>query len=184
MNRRKKYPILGLLALIVAIWVASSFAGEIEVNITSVMLINSPDQGTIHFLAKPELGLPDTTLMIDRAILNATIFPQTQDTVTFISIRLQPITIDWDPANVSWDNPWTEPGGDYDEINYGEFLVTGVGNQPIEMDLTSLLTRWADGALPYYGFLIKISISSWSNFAMVRNGDEPYATLSIDYTVY
>jgi hypothetical protein len=97
---------------------------------------------------------------------------------------LHPITTDWNPANVGWSAPWTNPGGDYDDINYGEFLVTGVGNQPVEMDITSLLMRWTDGRLPYYGFLIKISRSSLDQFTMVRNGNDPYATIDIRYTVY
>jgi hypothetical protein len=184
MNNIKKYPVLGLIPLLVALWAISGFGEEVEVNINSVMIISSPNQNTIHILAKPDLGLPDTTFMIDRAILSATILPQTQDTTTFLSIRLHPITTDWDPVNVAWSNPWTEPGGDYDEINYGEFLVTDVGNQPVEMDITSLVMRWSDGSLPYYGFLIKISKSSWDRFTFVRNGNNPYATFSIHYSVY
>lgn len=85
---------------------------------------------------------------------------------------------------MSWNNPWIEPGGDYDQIHYGEFLVTDVGNQPLEMDITSLVMRWTDGRLPYYGFLVKISKSSWDRFTFVRNGNDPYATLSIQYSVY
>lgn len=184
MNRRKKYTISGLLPLIIALWAALGLADEIEVNINSVEIISSPNQDTLHILAKPDLVLPDTTLMIDKAILSATVSPQTQDTTTFISIRLHPITTDWNPANVSWNNPWTEAGGDYDEINYGELLVTEVGSQPIEMDLTSLLTRWANGTVPYYGFLVKISKSSLHKFNIVRNGNDPFATLNIQYSVY
>ena len=184
MDKIKKYPMMGLIPFLVVFWFASSLGEEVEININSVMIINSPNQNAIHILAKPDLGLPDTTLMVDRAILSATISPQTQDTTTFISIRLYPITTDWNPANVNWNNPWTEPGGDCDQIHYGEFLVTDVGNQPIEMDITSLLMRWTDGRLPYYGFLIKISRSSSDRFTIVRNGNDPHATIDIRYTVY
>jgi hypothetical protein len=184
MNRVKIYPILGLLPLIIALWAPTSLGDNVEATINSVVVINSPNQDAVHILAKPDLGLPDTTLMIDRAILSAAISPQTQDTVTFISVRLHPITTDWDLANVGWTNPWTEPGGDYDEIHYGEFLTTDVGNQPIKMDITSLLMRWIDGRLPYYGFLVKISRSSIDRFTLVRNGNDPYATINIHYSVY
>ena len=184
MNRIKKYPISGLLPLIFALWAPTGFGENVEVAINSVVIINSPNQNAVHMLAIPDLGLPDTTLMIDRAILSAEILPQTQDTTTFISIRLHPITTNWDSANVGWNNPWTEPGGDYDQIHYGEFLVTDVGNQQVELDITSLLIRWTDGRLPYYGFLVKISRSSIDQFTLVRNGNNPYATLNIHYSVY
>jgi hypothetical protein len=184
MNRLKKYLLSGLVPLIVVFWTGFCFGEETVVNINSAIAISSPDQDALHILVKPALGLPDTTLRIERAILSATISPQTQDTTTFISIRMHPITTDWDPGNVNWNTPWTEPGGDIDEIHYGEFLTTEVGNQPVEMDITSLLMRWTNGRLPYYGLLVKISRSSIDRFTLVRNGNDPYATINIHYSVY
>jgi hypothetical protein len=184
MNSLIKNPVWGVIPLIIIFWSALALGEESEVNINSAVIIKSANQDTLHILAKPDLGLPDTSIIIDKAILSATVLPQTQDTTTFISVRLHPITTDWNPANVSWDNPWIEPGGDYDQIHYGEFLLTDVGNQPVEMDITSLLSRWVEGGLPYYGFLVKISRSSRHKFVFTRNGNMPYATIDIRYSVY
>jgi hypothetical protein len=179
-----KYQGLGLIPVIILCWAISGFAENINVEIDAVNVIRSANQDTIHILAKPDLNLQDTTMHINRAILSATISPETQDTLTYLSIRLHPITTDWDLATATWNNPWTEPGGDYDKTHFGERLITKVEDQLVKIDITDLYMRWFDGRLPYYGFLIKISRSSWDQFTIVRNGNDPYATLNIHYSVY
>ena len=175
---------IGITAIMLWIVMLSgtAFADENKIAINSAMLIHSPDNSDFRVLMRPQIKFPDTTMVIDRAFLNLIASPQTDD-ATYISIRLHPITTDWDGNNVSWDSPWTEAGGDIDEMFYGEHLIILPEDQDIQIDITDLCMRWADGRLPYYGFLLRVSGSSLSHFTVVRQTDSgPWAAVSIQYT--
>ncbi len=170
----------------IALWIIMptgvALADENIVEINSAIVIRSPDYGDFRVLMRPEIEFPDTTMVVDRAFLNLTASPQTDDT-TFISIRLHPIITDWDANNVTWDLPWTEPGGDFDDVFYAEKMITLPDNQEISIDFTDLCMRWADGRLPYYGFLLRVSANSLSRFTVHReNNRGPWATVSMKYT--
>lgn len=182
MKAISRYIVASAIALWIIMQAGVAFADENIVEINSAMVIHSPDNGDFRILMRPEIQFPDTTMGVDRAFLNLTASPQTDDT-TFISIRLHAITTDWDPGNVSWDSPWVGEGGDYDSVFYAEKMITLPENQEIRIDFTDLCMRWVDGRLPYYGFLLRISASSLSSFTVHRENDSgPWATVSIQYT--
>lgn len=182
MKAINKYMTAGTIALLIIMLAGTATADENVVNINSAIVIRSPNYGEFHVLMRPQIKFPDTTMVVDRAFLNLIASPQTDDR-TYISIRLHPITTDWDGNNVSWDSPWTEAGGDIDEMFYGEHLIILPENQEIQIDITDLCMRWADGRLPYYGFLLKVSANSLSRFTVLRQNDSgPWATVSIQYT--
>ena len=182
MKAISRYIVASAIALWIIIQAGVAFADENIVEINSAIVIRSPDNSDFHVLMKPQIEFPDTTMVVGRAFLNLTASPLTDDT-TFISIRLHPITTDWDPGNVSWDSPWTDPGGDFDSVLYAEKMITLPNNQEIRIDFTDLCMRWADGRLPYYGFMLRVSASSLSRFAVHRENDSgPWATVSIQYT--
>ncbi len=173
--------IIASLTALMFVLAVSAMAAENIIEVNQVSVIHSEDMSEIHVLAKPELGFPDTTMHIDRAFLNILAAPQTDDT-TFISIRVHPITTDWDVNNVGWDTPWQNPGGDIVETRYAEYMITLPELQDISIDITDLCSRWADGRIPYYGFLVTISESSLAQFTMERYGDSgPIATVSLKY---
>ncbi|RKX20084.1 MAG: hypothetical protein DRP26_02310 [Candidatus Zixiibacteriota bacterium] len=169
-----------LAPLFLFVFMGFAAGDENIVGIENATVIQDPGNGDYHILMRPELEFPDTTIDISRAFFDFEISPQTEDT-TFISIRLYPITVDWDAENVSWDFPWSEPGGNFDEVFYGEFLIVSPSEQHIRLDITDLCMRWADGRLPYYGFLLGASRSSWHGFNLIRDGTDPIATLTISY---
>lgn len=177
---KAKNIIISLTALMFVLAV-SAMAAEMIVEVNHVSVIHSEDMSEIHVLAKPDLDFPDTTMHIDRAFLNIQASPQTDDT-TFISIRVHPITTDWGWGNVDWETPWEDPGGDFDDRRYAEYMITLPELQDISIDITDLCSRWADGRIPYYGFLVTISESSLAQFTIERHGDSgPVATISLKY---
>jgi hypothetical protein len=182
MRSIKRYMVAGALSLSVLLLAGIVLADENNVAINTATIIHSQDNGDFRILMRPEIQFPDTTIVVDRAILNLRVSPQTDDT-TFISIRLHAITMDWDAGNVNWDSPWVGEGGDYDSVFYAEKMITLPENQEISIDVTDLCMRWADGRLPYYGFLLRVSRSSLAGFTVARqNNDAPWATFTIKYT--
>lgn len=174
-----------LTALVVAcllLLAGQALAEENVIDVPNATMI-APDSGNARYLMKPEIGLPDTTIVIDRATLDLWISPQAEDT-TYISIRIHPITTEWDSETVSWNSPWITPGGDFNEINYAEYAVFVPAEQNIQVDLTDLCMRWADGRLPYYGFLIDISESSLAGVTFMNGekGNGPFAKLILIYS--
>jgi hypothetical protein len=180
--RIKKNALIALAFACMFILARQVFAEESVFEITTATTI-TPDSGNARLLMKPGISLPDTTMVIDRAILDLWVSPQTEDT-TYISIRVYPITTNWSSETASWTTPWTNPGGDFDEVNYAEYAISLPGEQNIQVDLTDLCMRWADGRLPYYGFLIDISESSLAGVTFLNGegGNGPIARLTISYS--
>jgi len=173
--------VMALLGL--AILMSAAVADEIAYDIQTPTVIASDDQGS-RYLARPEVSFPDTAMVIDKAILELWVEPQTEDTVTYVSVRVYPITTDWNVDAVSWISPWTNPGGDFDDVFYAEYAIGSIGAQEIQIDMTDLCMRWADARLPYYGFLVGVSESSLApvQFLNGPDGNWPFATLRISYT--
>jgi hypothetical protein len=182
MKAIKKYMTAGAITLWIIMLAGIAVADENIVEINSTTVIQPPDNSDFRILMRPEIQFPDTMMVVDRAFLNLLISPQTEDT-TFFSIRLHAITAEWDANDVSWDSPWVGEGGDYDSVFYAEKMITLPEDQEISIDITDLCMRWADGRLPYYGFLLKVSPSSLVGFTVARQNDtDPWARFSIKYT--
>lgn len=182
MRSIRKYAVTGVLGLAFLFFTGAALADEANVTVNRATVINSQDNSDFRVLMRPEIQFPDTTMVVDRAFLNLRVSPQIEDT-TFISIRLHAITMDWDAGNVGWDSPWVGEGGDYDSVFYAEKMITLPEEQEIKIDVTDLCMRWADGRLPYYGFLLKVSQSSLAGFTVARENDgDPWAMFTIKYT--
>jgi len=179
---KSRFLITAILGMV--FWAGVTFAEETIVGVPDAIAISNPGGATVHYLLRPEIDFSDTTIIIDWATLELTVSPQTEDTITFISIRVYPIAVDWNPDNVAWDSPWINPGGDFDNVSYAEYAVSAPGTQTIAVDLTDLCMRWADARLPYYGFLISVSEASLAPVEFLNgiNDSGPFATLRISYT--
>jgi hypothetical protein len=177
-----KYTVAGALGPLFLFLTGLALADETNVAVNSATVIQPQDNSDFRILMMPEIQFPDTAIVVDRAFLNLRVSPETDDT-TFISIRLHAITRNWDAENVDWDSPWTGGGGDYDSVFYAEKMITLPEEQEISIDVTDLCMRWADGRLPYYGFLLRVSRSSLAGFTVARqNNDAPWAMFTIKYT--
>jgi hypothetical protein len=161
-----------------------SFAEEISVDIGNAVVITNPNSSVSHFLAMPLLDLPDSSMVVDRAVLDLWVEPETEDTITFAAVTVYPLISNWSVNDVSWSSPWTNPGGDIDNTFYAEYAINTPGLQSIEIDLTDLVMRWVDGRMAYYGFMIMVSDGALAtlNFTNGPDGNGPFATLRITYT--
>ena len=184
MKTRKVIRPAGLFLLALAMIGGSAIAEEVEFGIPSPTVISSSEGGAVRYLAAPPVGFPDTTMVIGQAILTLMASVQSEDSVTYASIKAYPISTPWSVDNVTWDTPWNSPGGDIDDVNYAAYAMGRPGTQVIEIDLTDLCMRWADGRLPYYGFLIEIGEATMApvEFLNGSDGNGPFATLRIQYT--
>jgi hypothetical protein len=112
-----------LTALGLATIVGAALAEEAIFEIDSAVAISSPDGATTRFLVWPQVEFPDSNQIVDWARLEFWVEPTTEDTTTFISILVYPITTEWNPGNAAWDSPWSNPGGDFDEDIYAEYWL-------------------------------------------------------------
>jgi hypothetical protein len=152
-------------------------------EIPAPVIIEPPDSGNAHLLIKPEISFPDTAMIINQAVLDLWVSPQTEDT-TYVSIRIYPLTTDWYSESVSWISPWVNPGGDYNDSTYAEYALILPGNQEAKIDLTDLCILWVNGRMPYYGFVMNISETSEAGLTFLngRNGNGPFAKVNILYS--
>jgi len=64
------------------------------------------------------------------------------------------ITTDWAEETVTWNSPWTTPGGDFDSsIAYATFIPQR-SYCYISIDLTALAQLWVTGQYPNYGVFL------------------------------
>ncbi len=180
----KRFKILGsLFILIVSLLVLSGnvIAGEVMYEISRGKVIHDPDSQNNRFIFRPEIDIFGESTYIVKATLSTEITPLTNDT-TFLEIRIYPITTDWYGNNVSWTNPWNEPGGDFDELHYAHALVSLPQEQEVRFDLTNLLQGFCSGNLEYYGFIVTVSASSWDAFTLSNlHSNRPLATINVVY---
>lgn len=180
----KRFQLLSLfLMLFVALFVLSSnvFADEAVFEISRGEVLHDPDSQNMRFLFRPNINIFGESTQILKAVLSTDILPLTNDT-TFLEIRIYPLTTNWNENNVTWINPWSVPGGDFDELQYAHALVTLPDEQEVTFNLTDLFQRFCDGRLEYYGLLVSVSTNSWDTFTLSNlNSDDPLATINVVY---
>jgi hypothetical protein len=65
-----------------------------------------------------------------------------------------PVTTNWNNAGISWSNPWTAEGGDYNDSLYEIGLIKTKGDGKIRFDITRLVKRWVHESVPNYGIIV------------------------------
>ena len=89
-----------------------------------------------------------------------------------IPVEVLRLAKDWTELSVTWNSPWTTPGGDFDATVFGSTTMTQVlslGEPTFTMtiDITALVKGWVDGTYPNYGLILRDpdymarSISCW-----------------------
>jgi len=179
-----RYFSLGLAILTIACFFipTQAHSGERIIEISTPTIIFSADSSRVHYLLNPPLDLPDTNI-IDFVWLSLWVQPLTEDTITYSSIRVFPISSSWGEENASWNFPWNSPGGDIDELFEADYAVSIPGEQLVEIDLTEMYRSWADGHLPYFGFLLNVSETSLAGVQFLSNPDNGnFAKLTIKFS--
>lgn len=100
------------------------------------------------------------------------------DQVTY----LYRINSPWDENTVTWNFPWTTPGGDFDNSRAYASFLPNQSNCMLTLDLTDLVQEWVAGT-PNYGFLLySIGPNHILRYASKENGVvDQHPRLAVNY---
>lgn len=96
-----------------------------------------------------------------------------------LGLAVFPLTTSWSP-NVSWNNGWDTPGGDYDE-SVGLFALTSANKGgAIEFQLVEIVQAWVDGRMENNGLILLSAAEERQTLTL--QGTTGDAKLTIYYT--
>jgi hypothetical protein len=107
---------------------------------------NSERRGLVRFDLS---GIP-----ADATINSANLYLYETRQIPGQTTYLYRVTHTWSEGSVTWNNPWTIHGGNFDKsIAFDSFLPNQT-NCMVTLDLTDLVQRWVNGTYPNYGVLL------------------------------
>ncbi|MCK5456134.1 MAG: DNRLRE domain-containing protein [Melioribacteraceae bacterium] len=86
-------------------------------------------------------------------------------------INIYMLTEDWNEDEVSWNNPWSKPGGVFDEDHV--VSVTPASPGLLEINITKFANQWATGK-ENFGLILKLDDTSVESFNRAWSKDNPY----------
>lgn len=96
-----------------------------------------------------------SSIPANAVITNATLYIYTSDSNAGVTISLYRVTTPWSETMATWNTPWTNPGGDFDNlVSYGTFIPS-TNNCMVTLNLTSLVAQWINGTYPNDGILLR-----------------------------
>jgi hypothetical protein len=172
-----------LVFCMITICLSYALADETIIPLSDPVQITAPGGSTSRLLYKPVIVFPDSTININQAILEVTVNLPEQES-TFVVVRVSPITVEWSRDNVSWNSPWAVPGGSFEDAPYAEYALLATGQKTLHIDLTDLWMRWADGRLPYLGFMVGFPEYSQGTVSLTHVEGDPGLPpkITVDYT--
>jgi len=126
------------------------------VNISNAGFMTNPENSS-DIRAVIDFDLPNTLdstcyVMVAELRLAATVAQQIDYP---LSIRINPVTTDWSSGNVGWTNPWTNPGGDFNDSLTAFGHIRQSGDSDVRIDITRLIQSFKTGNTPNLGLLIR-----------------------------
>jgi hypothetical protein len=156
-------------------------ADPVQVPIVETGVI-SDRAGNTRILVKPG----DLSAFADRLITSAVLtfalpgLPAARN----LPVRVYPVASDWSAGTVTWDLPWTAPGGDFDDAYYDTVvLASGSRETALNLDVTSIIRAIVEGEYGRYGFLLTVPAYDGVGFRAVdlgTLGTLTGATLEVD----
>lgn len=74
-----------------------------------------------------------------------------------LEVEVYPLSRSWDATNATWQQPWTEPGGDVDpEFFSVSTLAAARPATVLRLDVTPMVRAMAKGDKSNYGFVLSI----------------------------
>jgi hypothetical protein len=154
---KNKTKIALIAAASVLIMASSGFClDSLIVNISNAgFLVNPENSSDIRALI--DFDLPNTLdstcrVMVAELRVAATVAQQIDYP---LSLRINPVTTDWSTGNVNWTNPWTNPGGDYNDSLTAFGHIRESGDSDVRIDITRLIQSYKIGNSPNYGYLVR-----------------------------
>ncbi len=150
--------IIGLGSIILT---TSVMAEPLEISPSKLALILpdslDPDEGNgSRLLMKFELPEKLDFSRVGLAWIQFDISVPVERGNTTLLVHVFPITTDWIPEAVNWNNPWNDPGGDINNsLDHLYFLKAGA-KRANRIDVTDIYRLYAKGELPNLGLLFTI----------------------------
>jgi len=86
------------------------------------------------------------------------------------------VTSDWSESTVTWNSPWTSPGGDYDDTVVVDGDCTATGLRTI--DITEFVQAWSDWAANFGIVLTDSGGNDGIDFYSSESGSPPVLTVT------
>jgi hypothetical protein len=151
--------------------VLSAMAEEINLALTDYAIIH---RGNSEFRVLTKFDLPDdiadSTLTFAEFSIGIT--PQlTSESI--LSIECYPLTTYWDFGNVSWNNPWQNSGGDFEEDELTMFSTISDSSNLAYFDMTQTVKSWLNGTRDNFGLIFIIPEDVSSQFTVCGHPEMP-----------
>lgn len=101
-----------------------------------------------------------------------------------LSLRINPVTTNWSQGNINWTNPWSNPGGDYNDSLTAFGHIRQSGDSDVRIDVTRLIQSFKSGRIPNNGLLVKQAGNMMRAFSLRQisiPGGNALAQLAIYY---
>jgi len=173
---------LSILSVLVAVaFTLQARGANLEVEVADMATISSGD--TTRFLLQFDLPVDLEACTIDyaRLLFTAQADSGWEEPLDIAGYR---VATGWEMGSVSWDYPWINPGGDYNDSTLTLFTISGQESQWVSLDITEILSTWVKGR-PNNGLIIKSLIEKGGNFTILEDPELPpgvKAKLEIYYT--
>jgi hypothetical protein len=144
-----------ILIAIVTLCSSPAFSdNRVDIEVSNVAVIApANDSLSPRLLFKFDLPSKLDDKRIDYAEI---VFYAKTDTLSRHSVLFvgHPVTTNWNNTGISWSNPWSTEGGDYNDSLYEIGLIKAGSDGKVRFDITRLVKRWVHDSVPNYGIIV------------------------------
>lgn len=179
MNTIKGLMLLGFVLLFGA---SNILAEDITVPVSDYTIINH-DGGESRVLVYFQIPKEVTASNFMFAEMSVGIAPQLEGD-GLLRIDCFAVTTDWMGSKVDWNQPWKNPGGDFDDDRLIMFNCNKVDTEMANFDLSGAVKWWLDGTRDNYGLIFLIPEHIDSNYSLRSipgHTDNTFAIVKIIY---
>lgn len=129
----------------------------VKTKVTASGQISELKRGLIEF----DLSAIPANVVIDSADLKLAVDAAPKPNTGGLDVSVHRIATAWSESTVTWNTPWSTPGGDFDSTpittqNIDENdKFSALGNQRLSFDVTSGVAYFAQNPASNFGFLLK-----------------------------
>ncbi len=148
------------ILLAATIGVVPALADEAIVGLDRVALIVPPYEDMPGYSSRIAIHFTLPEQVSDQEIIYAELFiPLDLRGVeilgdSLLDMEAYDITSDWSEENVSWDSPWSEPGGDIDSLSSYAYTITLQQSEDVHMDIRSFVRSVVKGDIVNHGLML------------------------------
>jgi hypothetical protein len=168
------------LALTLLLSAGLAMADTLDVAVARVAIVYNADSSDARLLL--QIALPEAldSATIRFAELRVPITSVIPDS-SALTIYCRPLLIGREPGNIVWGDLGDSPDTSVVSRKGTHFGTAVIGPQTAYFDITRILTRWREGRMADRGLLLYANPRQLARFTCGRHGDEPFATVHIDY---